>query len=100
MDRQCGLLEFRQHDLQPAGFQRLRGLIGQHPRQAAALLGILDRSIRTVGGQARRARYADLAAVLDKAPVQRIRHGAELNGVMRCDFVRPLRLAAALEIVP
>ena len=37
VDRQRRLLEFRQHDFQPAALDRLRGLIGQHPRQAAAL---------------------------------------------------------------
>ena len=46
MDRQRRLLEFRQHDFEPAGLDGFRRLIGQHPRQAAALLGMPDRGAR------------------------------------------------------
>ena len=83
VDRQRRLLEFRQHDFQPAGLDRGGGLVGHHPGQAAALLGILDRGVGTVGGKARRAGDADIAALVDEAPVRRRAQGAELDGVVR-----------------
>jgi len=76
----------------------LRRLIGQHPRQAAALLGILDRGVGAVGGEPRRARHADLAAVFDKAPVQRRDQAPNWIVSCECDRRRRLRLAAPLEI--
>ena len=42
------------------------GLIGQHPRQAAALLGILDRGVGAVGRESRRAGDSDIAACSTK----------------------------------
>src|SRR6516162_2346733 len=54
VDRQWRLLELRQHDFQRSCLDRLRGLIGQHPGQAAILRSILDRGIGTVGRQPRR----------------------------------------------
>ena len=98
MDRQRWLLEFLKHDAEPAGPDRVRRLIGQHPRQAAALLGILDRGIGTVGGETRRARHANLPAIFDKVPVRRRGRGAELNRLMASDRLRRGRLAALLQI--
>src|SRR6185312_13620576 len=40
----------------------------------------------------------DLVAVLDESPVERRRHGAELDGVMRGNILWPLWLAARREI--
>src|SRR2546430_10215 len=51
-----------------------------------------------VGGEARRAGDRDLGAALDDPPVERRRHGAELDRVMRGNLLRPLRRAARLEI--
>src|SRR5712664_3385939 len=98
VDRQRWLLEFLQHYPEPAGLDRFRRLIGQHPRQAAALRGILDRGVGTVGGETRRARPADLSAMLDKVPVRRGGRGAELYRLVDSDRLRRARLTAPLEI--
>src|SRR6266403_347426 len=87
VDRQRRLLEFLQHYPEPPGLDRFRRLIGQHPRQAAALLGILDRGVGTVGGETRRARHANLSAMLDKVPVRRGGRGAELYRLVGSDHL-------------
>src|ERR1035441_10866122 len=98
MDRQRWLLEFCQHDPEPSGLERVGRLIGQHPRQPAVLLGILDRSVGAVGAEPRRTRHADLTVTPDKAPFRRGADGAELYRFMRRNRLRRRRLAALLEI--
>src|SRR5450755_1006873 len=99
MNRQRWLLEFCQHDPEPSGLDRVGRLIGQYPRQAAVLLGILDRSVGAVGAEPRRARHADLAVTPDKAPFRRGDDGAELYSFMRRNCLRRRRLAVLVEIV-
>src|ERR1700710_1024129 len=79
VDRQRRLLEFRQHDLEPSSLDRVGGLVGQYASEATALPGILDRGVRAVGGEARRAWDADILPILDKAPVGRRSWRAELD---------------------
>jgi len=99
MDRHCRLLEFREYDLEPSGLQRLGRLIEHHPRQAPALLGIMDGGVRAVGRKARRGRQTNFAAVLDEAPVRACGHDAKLNRLMRGDFDRVRRFAMCFKII-
>src|SRR5882757_7253783 len=69
VDRQRWLLEFRQHDFEPASLKRLRCLIGHDLRQAAVLFGILKCGVGAVGGKTRRVPHPKLAGISDKAPV-------------------------------
>ena len=94
----AGCFEFSQYDFQPPRFERFGGLIGHHPRQPAVRFRILDRGVRAVGGEAWCAGDADLVAILDESPVERRRHGAELDRVMGGNLPRPLRLAPLFEI--
>ena len=76
------------------------GLIGQHPRQAAALLGILDRGIGAVAGKARRAS----ATRISRPSSTKRQSGSAVmapNWMVSCDGdrLRRLRLAAPLEII-
>ena len=95
MDRQRRPLEFRQHNFEPAGLDRIGRLVGHHIREAAILFGVLDRGVGDVGGEARCAGHAKLAATPDEAPFRR---AAKQDRVVRSDRLRRLWLTARLEI--